>query len=64
MAKTDVFEALDAWRQAEAKYLKVIETFLDADNPQKVDKAAAVAITKSRVKADKRLDAYLHRCLG
>jgi len=64
MAKTDVREELEAWRASEAKYQTMIEKYLDVDAPQKIDKAAALAITKSRVKADKRLDAYLHCCLG
>jgi hypothetical protein len=64
MAKRDMVEALDAWRRSEAKYLAVIEEYLDADDPEKIDKAAALAITKARVKADKHLDAYLHGCLG
>jgi len=64
MAKPSKKETLVAWREAENKYRKILEPFLDDERPEKLDKAAAVMITKSRVKADKKLESYLHACLG
>lgn len=63
MAKPTKADALAAWRDAETKYRKALEPYLDDKSVGKIDKAAAVTITKARVKADKRLETYLHRCL-
>lgn len=62
MASSDTTEALEAWRKAEQRYQEAIAPFL-ADKPGKVRKDDAVAITKARVKADKRREAYLDRSL-
>ena len=64
MAKPSQKVALVAWREAEDKYRQTLEPFLDDDRAEKLDKAAAVMITKSRVKADRSLESYLHACLG
>ena len=64
MAKPSKKEALAAWREAEDKYRKTLEPFLDDDRSEKLDKAAAVLITKARVKADRKFESYLHACLG
>lgn len=58
MATSDSTEALDAWRKAEQRYQEAIAPFL-GDEPRKVKKDDAVAITKARVKADKKREAYL-----
>jgi len=64
MAKPSKAGALAAWREAEENYRTTIAPFLLPDAPGKIDKAAAVALTKARVKADKKLESYLHACLG
>jgi len=64
MAKPSKKEALAAWREAEQKYRDVLEPYLGDESVGMVDKSVAIAITKARVKADKKLDAYLHACLG
>ena len=63
MAKPGKAGALAAWREAEENYRTIIAPFLLPDAPGKIDKAAAVALTKARVKADRKMDVYLHRCL-
>jgi hypothetical protein len=64
MAKPSKKEALAAWREAEGKYRAAIEPFLEDDMVGNVDKTVAVMITKARVKADKKMELYLHLCLG
>ena len=63
MAKISKSEALDRWRDAEEKYRKAVEAYLDPKKPASVDKAAAMAITKARVKAEERRATYFDRCL-
>jgi hypothetical protein len=63
MAKFDSTEALDAWRKAEQRYQDVIAPFL-VEKPSKLRKDDAVSITKARVKADRKLEAYLDGSLG
>jgi hypothetical protein len=58
MAKFDSTEALDAWRKAEQRYQDAIAPFLVA-KPPKLRKDHALTITKARVKADRKLEAYL-----
>jgi hypothetical protein len=64
MAKPSKKEALAAWREAEEKYRKALVPYLDESAPGKIDKTVAVTITKARVKADRKMEAYLHSCLG
>ena len=63
MAKFDSTEALNAWRKAEQRYQDAIAPFL-VDRPAKLRKDDAVTITKARVKADRKLEAYLDGSLG
>ena len=58
MAKFDSTEALDAWRKAEQRYQETIAPFL-AEKAGKLRKDDAVSITKARVKADKKREAWL-----
>ncbi len=58
MAKFDSTEALDAWRKAEQRYQEAIAPLLVA-KPSKVRKDDALTVTKARVKADRRREAYL-----
>ncbi len=64
MAKPSKEESLTRWREAETKYRKLVESYLEEGTAAKFDKGSAVLITKARVKADQRRDAYFHRCLG
>lgn len=63
MAKPTKTEALADWRRAEQRYADTIAPFMAEDGEQRIDKDAAVRIAKARAKADKRLDAVLHRLL-
>lgn len=63
MAKISKDEARTRWRDAESAYLATVEEYLDK-NPTPLTKDAAVAITKRRIRADRRMDEYFHRCLG
>jgi hypothetical protein len=63
MAKKSKSEVLDDWRAAEEKYRKIIDQHLDPGSTTRIDKNAAVEIAKARAKADKRLEACLHRLL-
>jgi hypothetical protein len=63
MAKKSKSEALADWREAEDRYRAVVDAYLQPDSTQTIDKNAAVEIAKSRAKADKRLEACLHRLL-
>jgi hypothetical protein len=64
MAKLSKSEALSEWRDAEDRYRTVLDVYLtDGGNKAHIDKDAAVRIAKARAKADKRLDACLHRLL-
>lgn len=63
MAKPSTRDALIAWREAEERYRTVVDVYLSDGGSAKVDKEAAVAITKARVRADKRMDNYLLRCV-
>jgi hypothetical protein len=58
MAKFDSTASLDAWRKAEQRYQEAIAPHL-VDKPAKLRKDDAVAITKARVKADRKREAYL-----
>ena len=63
MARNSTSDALERWRDAEAKYTRTIEMYLDVDDPAKIDRNAALRVTEARVKADKRREDYFHRCL-
>lgn len=64
MAKLSKSEALAEWREAEDKYRAVLDVYLnDGGDKVRIDKDAAIKIAKARAKADKRLDACLHRLL-
>ena len=63
MAKFDSTEALESWRKAEQRYQDTIGPYLVA-KPSKLRKDDAVSITKARVKADRKLEAYLDGSLG
>ncbi len=58
-------EALDAWQEAEDRYVTAIEPYMrgDSKGAQKLTKNAAVSMSKARSKADRRRDAYFRRCL-
>ena len=60
MAKADVRELLDKWRNAEDKYRTLVDSTLEGG---RVDKDAVVALTKARVRADRRMQDYLKRAL-
>ena len=60
MAKADVRELLDKWRNAEDKYRTLVDSTLEGG---RVDKYAVVALTKARVRADRRMQDYLKRAL-
>jgi hypothetical protein len=61
MAKTKN-EARTAWNEAEDDYRKVIEPYASAKDTATMDKAAVLAISKARVRAERCLDAYIRRC--
>jgi hypothetical protein len=63
MAKKSKSEALSDWREAEDTYRTIVDGYLTADSVKRIDKDAAVEIAKARAKADKRLEACLHRLL-
>jgi hypothetical protein len=63
MAKKSKTEALADWRAAEEKYRAIVDAYLQPESGKQIDKNAAVEIAKSRAKADKRLEACLHRLL-
>jgi len=63
MAKKSKSESLAEWREAEDKYRAIVDGYLQPDASKKIDKDAAVEIAKARAKADKRLEACLHRLL-
>ena len=60
MAKADVRELLDKWRNAEDKYRTLVDSTLEGG---RVDKDDVVALTKARVRADRRMQDYLKRAL-
>ena len=60
MAKADVRELLDKWRNAEDKNRTLVDSTLEGG---RVDKDAVVALTKARVRADRRMQDYLKRAL-
>jgi len=64
MAKISKEDALERWREAEAKYHRVVSSHSDAKSAGKLTKSDAVEIMNARVKADQRMDEYFHRCLG
>lgn len=53
-------ESLDAWREAEKAYHKLVDPFLSASDgaAAKLNKDAAVAVAKARTKADHRREDY------
>ena len=53
-------ELLDKWRNAEDKYRTLVDSTLEGG---RVDKDAVVALTKARVRADRRMQDYLKRAL-
>ena len=61
MAKPTKDEAQEAWREAEVRYQTLITKYVDGVT--KLDKDAALAITKARTKADRRMADYFRRCL-
>jgi hypothetical protein len=61
MAKISKDEARADWAEAEARFREVAEKYL-ADGG-KLDKDAALAISKARAKADKRMATYFKRVL-
>jgi hypothetical protein len=62
--KPSVDEALEAWREAEEKYRKAVDGFLDDKKKSpKAGKDDAVTITKARTKADRRMATYFETCL-
>jgi hypothetical protein len=63
MPKQSKTEALADWRDAERKYTRLLDEYLAEGASSRIDKDAAVEIAKARAKADKRLDACLHRLL-
>jgi hypothetical protein len=63
VAKPSKSEALAEWRASEAKYQSLLDKYLTEGTTNRIDKEAAVEIAKARAKADKRLDACLHRLL-
>lgn len=64
MAKYTKAEARDRWRDAEEAYRATVLEVLTPDGDGKLTKDAAVAIAKSRTRADARMDEYFHRVLG
>lgn len=60
MAKTPE-EALHRWRAAEDAYRTLVQPVLDG--ARGLDKDHAIEIEQARVRADKRLDAYLRSAL-
>ena len=60
MAKADPVELLEKWRNAELKYRELADGVLTQGT---VDKDTVVALTKSRVKADRRMQEYFDRAL-
>lgn len=63
MAQNDLQDLLDRWRKAEVKYRAAADTVLGSDATD-LDKSAVVELTKSRVRADKRMQEYLKRAVG
>jgi hypothetical protein len=63
MAKTKN-EARTAWAEAEADYRKVIDPYLRTQDTEPLDKAALLAISKARGRAERCLDAYIRRIEG
>jgi len=65
MAKISKDEARELWRDAEADYQSAVDACLTySEDAGKLTKNAAVTITKARIRADRRMDEYFHRCLG
>jgi hypothetical protein len=60
MAKADPSELLEKWRTAELKYRDIADAVLEGGA---IDKDTAVALTKTRVKADRRMQEYFNRVL-
>jgi hypothetical protein len=60
MAKADPVELLEKWRTAEQKFRELADAAL---RDGAVDKDSAVALTKLRVKADRRMQEYFDRVL-
>lgn len=63
MAKTKN-EARVAWHEAEEEYRALIEPYAGTQDTATMDRAAVLAISKARGKAQRCLDAYIRRCLG
>jgi hypothetical protein len=51
------------WREAEVKYAEVLAAFGGEGPPGKVKKESALALSKSRNKADEARDKYFKRVL-
>lgn len=64
MAKSSKEEAWQRWHAAELVYRAALEDLADEGPGVKLTKDAAVALAKSRAKADRRMDEYFHRVLG
>lgn len=57
-------DALKAWRESEEAFRRAVEAHLPKGNdPAKLSKDTAVALTKSRGKADRRMQQYLKSAL-
>ena len=63
MAKTKN-EARSAWAEAEADYQKAVDPYLREKDTEPLDKAAILAISKARGRAERCLDAYIRRIDG
>jgi hypothetical protein len=60
MAKADTDERIEKWRTAEQKYRDLVDPVLAGGA---VDKDTAVALTKARVKADRRMQEFFDTAL-
>ena len=59
-------ESLKAWREAEERYRQAVEPYFpDGDGqPPKLTKDKAVALSKARAKADRRMQQYFKSLLN
>lgn len=63
MAQNELQDLLDRWRKAETKYRAAADVVLDK-GAKGLDKAEVVELTKTRVRADKRMQDFLKRSVG